>query len=386
MRFGLLNRVCRRRTLVVSAAVVAALLAGGLWRVPFRPTTPCQPKSIGHDVIEEFDIATCGDFPIVPVTIDGVGEFPFVVDTASSFSCVDTTLRSHVTQTRRTVRFNGRTDEKICSLGNAFLGKSRLPIPSDVLCFDFSGIRKASGHDVRGMLGMNFLRAYALRIDFDTGGLSILSAVPEPRGLAVPLSFDKTGCPTIEARVSRNVTVPFTPDTGLKGHTVCTLEKRTFDRLACDGMLTETRTGGHAMMIGGCEARREGRIDSLGIGPFELECVLVNDGPCNLLGLEYLSRYRITFDFPNKRLNLEPGLRVCQTPLNDRTGIRLVRVNGETIVRSIAKAGPAEIAGVAVGDCVRHVDHRFVHGERGISFETAAKLCAHLELDLVPRR
>ena len=28
---------------------------------------------------------------------------------------------------------------------------------------------------------------------------------------------------------------------------------------------------------------------------------------------------------------------------------------------------------------------RFVNGERGISLETAAKLCSYLELDLLPR-
>jgi transcriptional regulator with XRE-family HTH domain len=32
------------------------------------------------------------------------------------------------------------------------------------------------------------------------------------------------------------------------------------------------------------------------------------------------------------------------------------------------------------------VVNRFVHGERTISLETAAKLCEYLDLDLVPRR
>jgi plasmid maintenance system antidote protein VapI len=30
--------------------------------------------------------------------------------------------------------------------------------------------------------------------------------------------------------------------------------------------------------------------------------------------------------------------------------------------------------------------NRFINGERGISLETAAKLCQYLDLDLLPRR
>ncbi len=54
--------------------------------------------------------------------------------------------------------------------------------------------------------------------------------------------------------------------------------------------------------------------------------------------------------------------------------------------RAMADCGRSEYA-VAKGSGVsQSVVNRFVHGERGISFETAAKLCAFLELDLVVRR
>ena len=50
----------------------------------------------------------------------------------------------------------------------------------------------------------------------------------------------------------------------------------------------------------------------------------------------------------------------------------------EQLRRAIAESGQTEYA-IAKGSGVsQSVVNRFVHGERGISFETAAKLCAHL--------
>jgi hypothetical protein len=39
-----------------------------------------------------------------------------------------------------------------------------------------------------------------------------------------------------------------------------------------------------------------------------------------------------------------------------------------------------------VGDFSQSVLNRFINGERGISLDTAAKLCQYLNLDLAPRR
>jgi predicted transcriptional regulator len=53
--------------------------------------------------------------------------------------------------------------------------------------------------------------------------------------------------------------------------------------------------------------------------------------------------------------------------------------------RAIADCGESEYA-IAKGSGVsQSVVNRFVSGDRGISLETAAKLCEHLKLELVPR-
>ena len=58
----------------------------------------------------------------------------------------------------------------------------------------------------------------------------------------------------------------------------------------------------------------------------------------------------------------------------------------EQLRQAIADSGQTEYA-IAKGAAVsQSVVNRFAHGERGISFETAVKLCAYLELALHPRR
>jgi plasmid maintenance system antidote protein VapI len=57
----------------------------------------------------------------------------------------------------------------------------------------------------------------------------------------------------------------------------------------------------------------------------------------------------------------------------------------EQLRQAITQSDESEYA-IAKGSGVsQSVVNRFVHGERGISLETAAKLCSYLKLDLVRR-
>ncbi len=53
---------------------------------------------------------------------------------------------------------------------------------------------------------------------------------------------------------------------------------------------------------------------------------------------------------------------------------------------AIEKSGETQYAIAQATGVSQSVLNRFINGERGISLETAAKLCQHLDLDLAPRR
>lgn len=57
----------------------------------------------------------------------------------------------------------------------------------------------------------------------------------------------------------------------------------------------------------------------------------------------------------------------------------------ERLRQIIADCGHTEYAIAKGAGVSQSVVNRFAHRERGISFETAAKLCGFLELDLRPR-
>lgn len=58
----------------------------------------------------------------------------------------------------------------------------------------------------------------------------------------------------------------------------------------------------------------------------------------------------------------------------------------ERLRHAIKHSGETQYAIAKGADVSQSVLNRFINGERGISLDTAAKLCQYLDLDLAPRR
>ncbi len=58
----------------------------------------------------------------------------------------------------------------------------------------------------------------------------------------------------------------------------------------------------------------------------------------------------------------------------------------EQLQQAIKRSGETQYAIAQATGISQSVLNRFINGERGISLETAAKLCQYLDLDLAPRR
>jgi transcriptional regulator with XRE-family HTH domain len=58
----------------------------------------------------------------------------------------------------------------------------------------------------------------------------------------------------------------------------------------------------------------------------------------------------------------------------------------EQLQQAITRSGETQYAIAQATGVSQSVLNRFINGERGISLETAAKLCQYLDLDLAPRR
>jgi predicted aspartyl protease len=119
----------------------------------------------------QFDLAGPGGAAlIVPVQVNGAGPFPFVLDTGATLTCVDETLVTELALPDANgpvaigggVRGLGRM--RLVTLESVALGEATVR-DLQGCAIDLAPVRKV-GIDVRGLLGLNFLKPYRLTVDF----------------------------------------------------------------------------------------------------------------------------------------------------------------------------------------------------------------------------
>jgi S1-C subfamily serine protease len=76
----------------------------------------------------------------------------------------------------------------------------------------------------------------------------------------------------------------------------------------------------------------------------------------SLLGLDILTRYVVTFDFPHQAIYLKKGRQFDRTIRYDRSGLWVRRVKGQTGVASVTDGSAAAKAGILPGDVLLQID------------------------------
>lgn len=157
----------------LAAAVVMAIGAGGC-------VAPAPTGGVAAPVPGEvrFELAGPGGAAlVVPVRINDAGPFPFVLDTGATLTCVEDGLASELDLPRAEASIaiggglRGLGPMRLVTLDSVQLGEA---VMADLhgCVVDLAPIRQA-GLDVRGLLGLNFLRAYRLIVDFGTHGVRL---------------------------------------------------------------------------------------------------------------------------------------------------------------------------------------------------------------------
>ncbi len=252
---------------------------------------------------------------LVPVRM-GSKDYQFILDTGATRSVFDTVFRARMgrrvsTEISGTPR--GKTKVELYFPPDAHIGS--LPLSkSPAICSDLTPFREASGYDVRGFLGIDFLKDWIVFFDFDDGRVDILSP-KTPRssnwGDRIGFNYDATGAARVFARPGKNDETLFLVDTGMGGHSSGDLEESLFSRLVDSGA---ARTAGADWMSTavGHSSSRAARLSQLSFGSFRHENLRFSSGKQNILGLHYLSRFRVTFDFPTTDLSGK-GKSLCRS-------------------------------------------------------------------------
>ena len=315
----------------------------------------CTASAAGSSA--EFTFAK-GQSPLFVPVQWGTRTYDFVLDTGCTGTILDLSFRTQLGEPtgRRTISSVANPiATEIFAAPNAFVGSFNLADCGDVMCADLKGFARMVGRDVHGVLGMDVLKKHVIQIDFDEGRIAFLdNEQTEQRdwGLEFPITYNGMKMPQMRLAVGGRPELDFVVDTGCD--TSGALAKDNFRLAVAKDGLKPVRTSMFA--VAGTVKSRQVRVEYANAGPLEYRGLIFSEAKGNLLGLDFLSRHVVTFDFPNDRVYLRKGESFGKRDEAGMCGVSLVRSEGRTVVSGIWRKGPAAKAGIRVGDAILELD------------------------------
>jgi hypothetical protein len=328
------------------------------------------------NVIERFELRKdAGALVLLPVTLRGK-QYPFVLDTGATCTVFDSSLiplLGNALPSEEIGSGKGVT-LKAFQPPDARVGKMSLrPLPL-VLALDMQPIREASGDEVFGILGMDFLESRVVRFDLDRGELVFLRTAGTDPGRAMHFRLDSCSRPVIDVKLpGLEKSEPFLVDTGCSGLGSGGLRREAYQALA-KGKRIKSVSEDVCQTFSGQVTCQSGRLDALNWGDFRHGGLLFHTDDSSLLGMNFWSRYVVTFDFPRKAMYVRKGKRFDQPDVFDLSGLSVFRRNGKAVIDSVAAESPAGRAGIQPHDVILAIDG--VRAEK-VHLETLrTRLCA----------
>ena len=340
------------------ASMVLSLIA--LFLTPPDLAARQVPRAIDPSlVLEQFDVSTDGDLLVVPVTL-GKKPYRFVVDTGATNTLYDKSLKTCLGEPKsiETIQaVSGETTVELFDAPDAFVGKLNLKAEETVGCLDLGQLRQASGLDVYGIIGMDFLRDHVVHLDSDSGKLSLLKSAPSGPGTPLLITFEGN-YPLVDVNLPGLAPQGFLVDTGCCGTGTGSLEVTVFDGLVSRGT---ARTVESSLFT---DLRGDGRtrnavVTVMKIRHLQHANLLFSDhwgSAHNILGLGFWERYNVTFDFPHHLIFLQPSKQINKADRQNLSGIHLIRIEGRIVVEVLDRGSPADRAGIHAKDLLLKID------------------------------
>lgn len=222
--------------------------------------------------------------------------------------------------------------------------------------------------EMAGILGYDVISRFVVTIDYDRGVL----VLRDPKtfryaGAEAPLPMVMNGVvPGLRGTLDGKYEGVFRLDVGSSStvdlHAPFAKRHGVEKRLSGKRPVTGAGFGGHFTST-------LGRAKAMAFGPYRWDGPMVSvshatEGAfaseefAGNVGNRILERFRVTLDYDNRRVWLEPGARYRDRDSFTRAGVLLVREEGRVLARSVLPGSPAEKAGLREGDEVTAVDGR----------------------------
>ncbi len=253
---------------------------------------------------------------IVPVTV-AENEYPFILDTGCSLTVFDDEFASQLgkpldrkaCEAIRVVDASGHAMKVYGGAPFMRLGSFVLPARGPVLCTDLTRMRRSFGQDFYGFLGLGQLNGLIIQVSYDDARVSVLHGLPAERSLVghgMPMVHGPGPSLLVGGIASGEAEAEFLLDTAYMGNG--TIDKSLETRLAARGQFKELFAG-FAEGLHGPFPSIAGRLETFSVGAFQHHGLRFDTYDFNIIGLDYLRRYRFTLDFVNDRLYLCKGSR-----------------------------------------------------------------------------
>lgn len=307
----------------------------------------------------------------VEVRVNGEGPYPFVLDTGSPTAVVDLHLAEALgialsTRGRIQGAGEGSTAAAMASGVTLDLGGITIPLDTVIAVAINDRLSPFNGRPIMGLIGNDFIMSRVVEIDYERSRLIIREGHGwkyDGEGVSIPVRV--RGHTTVQGAITVNgerIPARLMVDTGAElgmSLTAPFVEKhRLMDR--AEPAIKATVGFG----LGGEVRHAVCRLERVEIGAAAVEapvCTLSADkrGALamstwdGLIGAGILSRYRVIFDGPGRRMILEPGPN-AEAPLEfDMSGLALMAregPDGPLMVLRVLEGSPADEAGVRGGD------------------------------------
>lgn len=290
---------------------------------------------------------------ILPVNI-GDRVYPFLLDTGSSRTLCDTPLRSALGPLLAQVPAatpSGTIRVPFYEAPPMAVGRGRIS-PTAVGLQDFSVLRKATGFNIRGILGAAALQGTAIWLDYDHRSLKLAKGF-RPKGMQeLDLLYGSDGVSPYLALLVGGTRVKFCLDLGFNG-TVGLSEKTTAKLLAAGIMREYGSNDEFSITVGGRMKNRSGILVKGDIlGQRFADVSVTNKGDFNMLGLEFLMNYNAVIDFEKSKFYYQPRRATPAVNVYSMMGAILFCEDGCGVVYEVRSGGPAARAGLRKGDTV----------------------------------
>ncbi len=268
------------------------------------------PRAKPEAVWSTFPIVDDESVVMVPVTL-GSREYPFILDTGATLCVVDESLSYLLGHYRGTTTLStpaGPMTGRLFEPPMAWADSILLPTDALVATCDLTAIRP-SGLRCEGLLGMPFLRQLVVQFDFDEHACRILwreSGDELGWGEEQALTLETNNRPLLAADFGGSERQMFLLDSGagMFGSVV----SGSWERLSAADQLAPTGRQ-RFITLGGSIEERVGQVTEISVGPFKHRTVRMSEGNQSILGIEFLSKYLATIDFPRRKIYLQDRQR-----------------------------------------------------------------------------